>query len=394
MKFKFLSFFLIIITTISLSTFGIRQVSAVNLDDCQQDNIPADKANDCIDLLNNKLGDLGNQKKTLANQIAQFNSQIQVTQLKISDAQATITKLEKEIGTLSFRIDYINSSVDQLEKLLKQRIVATYEQGFVSNLELVATSQDFSDFLLRLEYIRQVQENDKRVLVNLQQTKSNYANQKDDRQAKEAAIAESKKKLEGLKASLDQEKTSKQILLTATQNDETKYQRLLAQAQAELAITFGGGSETKLRDIKQGDTIGTVISGASGCSTGTHLHFEVHKNNSVDDPNNYLSSQSFSYPYGESDTGSINPHGSWSWPISGSIKIYQGYGMTPYARSGAYGGRPHYGIDMLGDSLSVKAVGDGELYGGSYSCYNGSLYYARVKQSDGVDVLYLHMIPH
>ena len=370
-------------------------IRAVSLEECDKEDIPADKVSECIDLLANKVGELGEQKKTLSSQIAQFNNQIKLTQLKISDAQATIDKLEKEIGVLGFRIDYINESVDTLERLLKERIVATYQQSFVSNLELLVASNDFSDLVLRIQYIKHIQENDKKVLASLQETKSNYSNQKEDREMKQAQIEANKQKLLGLKVQIDNQKLEKQVLLTRAQNDESRYQRLLEQAQAELAVAFGGGTETFMRDVKQGDMIGRVISGASGCSTGTHLHFEVHKNESIENPNGYLSSKSVSYVPSEAEAGSINPSGNLPWPISDPILVTQGYGMTPYANSGAYSGSPHFGIDMYSSSLTVRAVKDGKLYGGSYGgCRLGPLIYARVKHNDGVDTLYLHTIPN
>ncbi|MBI2012817.1 hypothetical protein HYS90_02720 [Candidatus Curtissbacteria bacterium] len=236
--------FLLLTTSIILS---------VNLEDCSKEDIPQDKVSECIDILSKKVSELGEQKRTLSSQIGQFDNQIRLTQLKIAEAQATIAQLEKEIGVLGFRIDYITESVDRLEKLLKQRIVATYQQSFVSNLELFLTSRDFSDLILRVQYLKQVQENDKRILANLQQTKANYANQKDERETKQAAIEENKNKLLGLKASLDQQKIEKQAFLEITKNDEARYQRLLAQAQAELAAVFGGGQETLLRDVKEGE---------------------------------------------------------------------------------------------------------------------------------------------
>ena len=386
---------LFLILPLAIFLLSTAAVTATSLEDCEKDDIPADKVGDCIKILSEKIADLGSQKKTLSSQIAQFDTQIKLTQTKISDAQASIAQLEKEIGVLGFRIGYITDSVDRLEMLLKQRIVATYPQSFVSNLEILLTSIDFSDFILRSQYLKQVQENDKKLLANLLLTKSNYANQKDEREVKQAAIEENRQKLLGLKTSLDSQKAEKESFLRITKNDETRYQRLLAQAQAELAIAFGGGTETLMRDVKQGDTIGTIISGQSGCSTGTHLHFETHKNGSIEDPNNYLSSTSFSYPYGESDSGSINPHGSLPWPISSPIYITQGFGITPYASSGAYNGNPHFGIDMYSSSLTVKAVKDGKLYGGSYGgCSYGPLIYARIKHDDGLDTLYLHMIPN
>ena len=379
-------------------------IRAVSLEECEKEDVASDKIGECIDLLAGKVGELGQQKKTLSSQIAQFDNQIRLTQLKISEAQATIDKLEKEIGVLGFRIDYINESVDTLERLLKERIVATYQQSFVSNLELLIASNDFSDLILRIQYIKLIQENDKKVLASLQETKANYSNQKEDRETKQAAIEENKQKLLGLKTQIDNQKLEKQVLLTRAQNDESRYQKLLAQAQAEIAIAFGGGVETYIRDVKQGETIGTVRIGQSGCSTGTHLHYEVHKNGSIEDPNNYLNS-STSYNYwnnNEAEVGSINPRGPLPWPLDAPVQINQGFGWTPYAKGGGYRDKngvdhPHYGIDMSkgpSTAASVKAAKDGKLYGGSYGgCSYGPLIYAKIKHDDGLDTLYLHMIP-
>lgn len=370
---------------------------AVNPEDCEKDPIPTDKVSECIDYLNGKIQDLGNQKKTLASQIAQFDSQIQVTQLKISESEATIAKLEKEIGALGARIGYINESVDKLEILLKKRIVATYQQSFVSDLELVLASHDFSDLILKLQYLQQVQENDKRILANLQETKANYANQKDEREEKQAQIEASKQKLESLKVSLDQQKVEKQQFLEITQNDEARYERLLAQAQAELAIVFGGGSESFMRDVGQGDSIGSIAtySTSPGCSTGAHLHFEIHKNNSVENPNNYLKSGGYTYPsgYDQSYYGSINPSGDLPWPLNEPVIIYQGYGSHPFAQSW-YSNGSHQGIDMDSGSKTVKAVKEGKLFGGSYNCSNGKLYYAKIDHGDGLTTWYLHVLPN
>jgi peptidoglycan hydrolase CwlO-like protein len=372
--------------------FLAKSVSAVSLEDCENGS----KDSACIDLLQKKIGDLGTQKKTLSGQIAQFNSQIQVTQLKIADAQATVDKLEKEIGALGARIGYINQSVDRLGVLLKQRIVATYQQSFVSNLELVLTSSDFSDLVLRLQYLKQVQENDKKLLTSLQETKSNYANQKDERVQKQAAIEESKRELEALKVDFDNQKIQKQQFLEATKNDEARYQRLLAQAQAEIAITFGGGSETYIRDVNQGESIGSIASYSvsPGCSTGAHLHFEVHKGGGVDNPGNYLKSGGYAYPegYDQSYYGSVNPSGDLPWPLNETVIIYQGYGSHPFAKA-FYSNGTHQGIDMDSGSKTVKAVKSGKLYGGSYSCSNGSLYYAKIDHGDGLTTWYLHMVP-
>ncbi len=382
--------------TLFLFIISAKTITAVSLEECE--NNSASDVGGCIDLFSKKIGDLTSQKKTLSSQIAQFDTQIKVTQLKISDAEKTLIKLEGEINALGFRIGYVTDSIDKLESLVKERIVATYVQSYVSNLEYLFSSDNFSDAILRMQYLKIVQENDKKVLATLQETRSNYSNQKDEREKKQAAIEDQKTKLEALKIGLDSQKKEKQAFLNITKNDEARYQKLLAQAQAERAIVFGGGSDVYMRDVNQGDSVGSIASHSTspGCSSGAHLHFEVHKNNNVEDPNNYLKNASYSYSYPESEYstyGSINPHGDLSWPLSGSVVIHQGFGSHSFAKA-FYTNGIHAGIDMDSSSLTVKAVKSGKLYGGSYNCKNGKLYYAKIDHGDGLTTWYLHMVAH
>src|SRR3990167_4346682 len=355
-----------------LGLFISNSTSAVSLEECEKKDIPADKVSECIEVLSNKVTELGEQKKTLSSQIAQFDNQIRLTQLKISDAQATIDRLEKEIGVLGFKIGYITDSVERLEVLLKQRIVATYQQSFISNFELLLTSRDFSDLVLRVQYLKQVQENDRRLLANLQETKSNYANQKDEREDKQAAIEENKKKLLGLKASLDTQKAEKKAIVAA-----------FSQAVSRLNSGEGDG-------VSEGSTIALLgNSGGPDCSSGPHLHFTVLKNSSPQDPAQYL--KDVSPGWDNSPDGQFGFSGSWNWPIS-SPRITQGFGMSYWAKLGWYNGNIHDGIDMTGGS-TISAPRSGKLIYGSTTCGNSALKYAAIKHNDDSSIitLYLHI---
>ena len=211
-----------------------------------------------------KIEELQKTESDLATQITYINSQIKLTELKIEEAQATIDQLEKEINVLGFRIGYITDSLSRLETLLKQRIVATYQQSFITNLELMLTSHDFSDLILRLQYIKQVQENDKKLLSNLQQTKANYANQKDEREEKQTKIETAKKQLDTSVVLLAKQKKEKDDFLTLTKNDESRYQEELRRLQADAASISQalGNIGAKIGTVGKGDIIASV--GSSG----------------------------------------------------------------------------------------------------------------------------------
>lgn len=334
-----------------------------------------------------KIEELQKTERDLAEQIIYINSQIKLTELRIEEAQARIDQLEKEIGVLGFRIDYITDSVERLERLLKQRIIATYQQGFVSNLEILITSIDFSDLILRLQYLREVQENDKRLLANLQQTKSNYANQKDDREEKQAQIEEAKAKLDAAKTLLDNQKREKDAFLALTRNDEKRYQEELLRLQADAAsISLAlGNIGAKIGTVSRGDIVGSV--GSSGCSTGPHLHFEVFTDAKVEgsrivgnrvDPKPYLEDGKYEKPVPN------YPQNVTTW-----------YGETYHIFGFA---SIHTGIDISNNfGTPIRAIDGGEAYFTSAPC---NYYFAGgtplgkgivVDHKNGLVTLYWHI---
>jgi len=352
--------------------------------------------------LEGKISDSQKQQKTLSSQINVMTSQIKLTELRIASVKQQILELSQDIEKTNKRISTLEGSLTNLTKVLFKRIIATYQVGSIEPVQVILTSNTISNFFTRANYLKMVQNHDKKLIFETQQAKNDYANQKDIFEGKKTKVLGLKTQLEGYTSQLDQEKKTKQSLLDVTKNDEKKFQDMLARARAEYqaiqGIAAGMGQETEVGGVKEGDLIATVIQGGgppiSYCSTGTHLHFEVRDNGALVNPAEKLSSKDVNWDlcgwFG--CDSSVGFNGSWQWPLNGKPTITQGFGMTAYARSGAYGGGPHTGIDMVSDDLAVKAVREGSLYRGSIACGGGRLRYVKVKHSDsGIESYYLHV---
>ena len=324
---------------------------------------------------------LNSQANTLFNQIAQFNAQINLAQLKISQTQ-------EKISLLGGRIDQLELSLVTLSDAFSARVKETYKISRIDQpLFLVLNSPNINEVVLRFNYLKKIQQSDRELLIRLQNAQNVYQSEKTEQEDLQQALLEQKRLL-------DSQKTAKANLLKVTQNDEKKYQQLLASAKAEMAaiqdIIAGKGQESEVGNVSTGDKIASIISGSSACSSGGHVHFEVANNGVTQNPANYLSSKTIIW-----DNGPDSPFGfggAWPWPISDPIRITQGYGYTYYAATlRYYGGLPHTGIDMVNNDYVVKAVQPGTLYRGSIACGGGTLRYVRVAQSDGLDTYYLHI---
>ena len=169
-----------------------------------------------------KISTLQGQANTLKNQIAQFDAQIKLTTLKIAQTQ-------DKIALLGGRIDQLGDSLASLNTAFSSRAVETYKLSrFENNFALILSAADMTDAVSRLHYLQKIQEEDRNLLEKLQTAQTTYQGEKTDQEALQ-------KQLKAQQASLNAQKTAKNNLLSATRNDESRYQSLLSQAKAQLA---------------------------------------------------------------------------------------------------------------------------------------------------------------
>ncbi|MCL4374690.1 hypothetical protein M1523_02410 [Patescibacteria group bacterium] len=202
-----------------------------------------------------KLGEIGQQKNTLSSQIQYMDTQIYLTGLKIQETEAKIASTQKEIDLLTSKIEGLDQSLTYLSKLLLQRIVIGYKQRQVSFLSLLLDSGNAQELLTKLKYFKTTQEDNQKTLIRVQETKLNFEEQKKLREQKKVELDQLSQTLEEQKITLDSQKKQKQKLLADTQNDEATYQRLLANAEAQLQA---------FKSFVQGSGVGVISANQLG----------------------------------------------------------------------------------------------------------------------------------
>lgn len=212
-------------------------------------NVQAQSLEQKIVEYENKIQELKGQKDSLSKQINLLNSQIALSEARIGITEGQIGKLTKEIDELDVEIEKLEEDKTKILELVLHRIPESYKRnrsGGTSTFGAIFLSRNFSDFLTRIKYLLRVQAEDSRNYQKLQLTQDNFNERRDQREKKKDQQEALKQQLEAEVRQRDTQKREKVVLLAQTQNDESRYQRLLSEARAQLAgfakfASFQGG---------------------------------------------------------------------------------------------------------------------------------------------------------
>ena len=332
--------------------------------------------NEKVNCLKEVLKQLGQQKGTLASQIQYMDTQIYLTTLQIQSTEKKILDTGKEIDLLGSRIDGLDQSLDYLSKLLLNKIAESYKKREVSFLAVLFNTKNADDFLNKIKYLKASRENNQKLLVQVQEAKSNAEEQKLKREEKKVELTSLTQTLNSQKIALDSQKIQKQKLLSDTQNDEVTYQRLLSQAQAQLSGFKSFVSSSGI-DIISANQFGTGSDGSYFSQRDTRWANQTigYSSENILSVGCLLTSVTMvAKHYGENVT-----------PSNIASDVSRFYGFTAYMSLPwkSVAGRSYYGgVDV-----------DQELANGNYvivgvgGCSNGGSHFVVLTKKDGSDYI-------
>lgn len=304
-----------------------------------------------LEAVNKESQSLGTAVKSLDATKKKLANDIRITQSKINSTTLNIKSLEGSMSEKERQIDIHEKAVALALQNLSQ-----YDSHSLV-LDFLASAK-FSDVWKDRTQLEGLNEDLQKEIINLRETKKVLNQEKKQKEQQKQEQVSLQGQLSGQKSVVEENQKAKEKLLAETKNKEAEYQRLLKENEA--------------RQKQFEDDLFRLE---------TELRITL-------DPSLIPNSK----------------HGLLFWPLS-DVFVTQTFGDTAFARSGAYSGNGHNGIDLRASvGTPVKSVYSGVIQGaGNTDEKNvqyrregkpGCVSYGRwilIKHGNGLSSLYAHL---
>ena len=132
----------------------------------------------------------------LEKEMAPIQKNINELTAEINEYEKRISALETEIEEVNAEVEAQNEEIAETQELLKKRMRATYMAGETSELEIFLSATDFSDFLARTEFLRQIAKHDTSIIKDLEKQIKKLKSMIEDLDSKRKEIDDKKSTIE------------------------------------------------------------------------------------------------------------------------------------------------------------------------------------------------------
>lgn len=193
--------------------------------------------------INNAIGDTDEQIKQKQDEIGDVQEQMSEARKEINKLNTQISNYEDEIDELDSQLSELKSSIKEQEEKLKteeqnykkqeelfhQRLIALYESGETTYVDVLLGSQNITEFLSYYYMMSEIAESDKEMLNSIENKKQEIQTTKDSLQASKDQVAAKKESKEKTKQALASAKSTKNKQMSELSDTEKQLQEELEE---------------------------------------------------------------------------------------------------------------------------------------------------------------------
>jgi len=244
-KIKIITFWLILgLTMVSNPGFVVAQGSGVTGKDSeiqdiaqelkdQRESIEALQAK--VDAYEKKIQAKRNESLTIKNQLGGLSDEIDQTKLEIEIKRREITEINLKIVETEHRIEIKDEEIGSQKEKIAEFIRLLYHNNKKSYVEILLANDAFSEFFDQSQYLETIEGDLSVILKKLKAVQERLEYERKDLKRQHEKLEELRDELTSSQVGLEERITAKNVILEATQADESKFQKLLKQVRAEQA---------------------------------------------------------------------------------------------------------------------------------------------------------------
>jgi len=304
-----------------------------------------EKAKETIDALEG-------EKKDIETYVKGLDTQLNELSASIDSLKSELKTKENNLEQKRIELEQARVAEEEQYQAMKKRIKYMYEKGDTAYIELLFSAENIADIMNRADYIAQISEYDRNMLLRYQDTKESIAQQEKD-------LEKECKEIEAMKGELVGQQSSVENLITEKSGEIEKYEASIEDNE-QLAKEYE-------EEIAEQDAIIKELEAAAALAKKKAEEAAKAK--------------------GQAATTVKYDGGTFAWPCPSSSRVTSEYGNRIHPTLGVL--KFHNGIDIGAPTGSAIVA----AYGGTVisSAYNDTMgNYIMIDHGNGLYTIYMH----
>ena len=309
-----------------------------------------------------------------AQEVQELIEQISSYETSISELNTNISEKETEISNKESEINAAQAELEEKQDLLDKRLVALYESGQTSYIELLLSSADLTDFISKYYLISELATYDTELIEGIRTSKEELEVAKAELETVKEELETAKAELETEQNALESAKSEKETKAASLSEEEDTLTAELEELEAAESAVSSQIQSLKEEYEKQQKAAAAAAAAASSSSSSSTSSSSSSSSSSTSSSSSSSSSLSSS---------SVSSYG-FGWPVANPV-ITTGYGVSGTLWSSG----KHTGVDFKASTgTAVYSVGDGIVVDTGYSSSYGN--YVEIYHGDNIYSYYAH----